>query len=59
MSERTDSGGLPDTLDGFIEAAEQRTCERCEDEVHKRYIEDGLCVGCRHSPAVEDGGRDV
>jgi hypothetical protein len=57
MSERADTGGLPDTLDGFIKAAEQRTCECCEEDVHKRYIEDGLCVGCRHSPAAKGGDR--
>lgn len=45
-------GGLPDTLEGFIEAAETMACDRCGDDVHERYVENGVCVGCRY------GGRD-
>ena len=54
MSERSDSGGLPDTLEEFIEASEERTCESCGEDLHQRYIEDGVCVGCQYG-----GGRDA
>ena len=60
MSERTESSdGLPSTFQEFLEVSNQQTCEGCGDSVQVRYIEDGLCVGCRHSPTVEDGGPDA
>ena len=47
-------GGLPDTLEGFVEAAKRVTCDGCGDEVHKRYTKRGRCVGCRY----RSGGLD-
>jgi len=55
MSERADDGGLPDTLEAFLEAAERVTCRKCGEDVHERYAEDGVCVGCKY----DDGGRDA
>jgi len=48
-------GDLPNTLEGFIEAAERVTCRECGEDVHERYAEDAVCVGCQYG----GGGRDV
>lgn len=54
MSKRPGSAELPDTLEEFVKASEHRTCQRCGDAVHPRYLEDGVCVGCQYG-----GGRDA
>jgi hypothetical protein len=60
MSERSEAAaGLPSTFEEFLEASDIRTCRSCGDDIQTRYIEDGRCVGCRHSPGFEDGGRNV
>ena len=58
--------GLPETLDEFVEAAQQKEtlqCETCGDDVKRRYLKDGECVGCRNGPGGHaaprtDGGVD-
>lgn len=52
MSKRPPGTGLPDTFGEFIKASELSNCPRCGDAVHPRYIENGVCVGCRYG-----GGR--
>jgi len=45
----TDGGELPDSLEEF---ADPRTdddgrCRECGDEVPRKFLVDGLCIGCR------------
>ncbi|OYR76131.1 hypothetical protein DJ71_18565 [Halorubrum sp. E3] len=64
----TDGGHeLPETLDELVDVAERKetlTCETCGEDVERRWLEDGECVGCREGPGVHaaprtDGGSPV
>ncbi|ADD07737.1 integrin alpha beta-propellor repeat protein (plasmid) [Natrialba magadii ATCC 43099] len=47
--------GLPETFDEFLKASNVATCDNCGDTVQCRFLEDSVCVGCRHAPAAAGG----
>lgn len=53
-----DGSGLPEEFDEFVERAREKdtlTCRGCGDEVRRRYIYNGECVGCRNRVATDGG----
>ncbi|QRY21770.1 hypothetical protein JT689_01525 (plasmid) [Halobacterium sp. GSL-19] len=57
-----DDDGLPADFETFLEVSETRECDNCKNLFKPRYIEDGLCMGCRYSTddsdnLVTDGGH--
>jgi hypothetical protein len=50
---------MPDSVPDFDRLA-TGTCQRCGDEVAIRWLDDGICVGCRERrEPVPDGGSAV
>ncbi|SEH60679.1 hypothetical protein SAMN05192561_11227 [Halopenitus malekzadehii] len=56
---------LPETLEEFVDVAEQKDslrCDTCGEIVDRRWLQNGECVGCREGPGVHiapraDGGE--
>lgn len=51
--------GLPETFEEFLEVTDVGDCRRCGDTVRRRFLEDGVCVGCRHAPDATGGVADA
>ncbi|MBB6645035.1 hypothetical protein [Halobellus ruber] len=52
-------GGLSDSFDEFVDPQtdDDRPCESCGDAVPRRFLEEGVCIGCRVHQAAAEGQR--
>lgn len=50
-------GGLSESFEEFLDPQtdRDRTCEGCGDVVSRRFLEDGVCIGCRVHRAAAEG----
>lgn len=57
QDEADQDDGLPDDFEEFLEVSETEECSDCGSLFRPRFVEDGVCMGCRYgSPEGGDAG---